>query len=534
MQVNSRFTFNKIRHDRDNDIHLVLDLVAPKAEFETKRAPLCIIPVLDCSVSMNDNNKLHYAKQSLLKLVDNLTSDDYMGLVSFGTDARPEAPPQRMTPENKAKFKKMIGDFEVRGNTNLSGGLLLALEMAKNTDLSDETLTRVILFTDGQPNVGVKTTTGLCDLLEKRMGHASVSTFGYGDDAAQDLLGEMATKGKGNFAYVQNPDAALSAFGKELGGLLSTYGQEIVVGIQPQCGHAISEVVSDAEVDEEIDGLVRIKLPEILSEETLHVVLSAKMAKQKTAGPRLVNAFDITVSYRSLDAEGKMVTHSVESKAKIQFVKDGEEQAQPTKEVDEVVARAQLVKAQIAAEEAAKRNDFAAANQALKGYQISAVARGHDHLGVVAGNVAGLYASNVSYASSGGRRRSIHRAAVRGMSASSLSVADQAMLSDAGYVVTNSSQAMYAQQFSEDQSTGQVVVTTPSDAVPLTANNPPLRMGSASSVTTSNPILWGGVATSGFVAPVSTTSVSTDGAQRTSSNSKSSGGRLKKNRSKRW
>jgi len=560
MKVNSRFTFDKIRFDRDNEIHLVLDLVAPKAEFQNKRPPLCIIPVLDCSSSM-DGTKLHYAKQSLLKLVEHLTSDDYMGLVSFANDATPDAPPQRMTPERKEQLKKRIGDYVVRGCTNLSGGLGLALEMANNADLPESTLTRVVLFTDGHPNRGVTTLPELCTLLEKQMGRATVSMFGYGDDAAQELLDSMAAKGKGNFAYVKDPDSALAAFGKELGGLLSSYGQDIVIGVTPHGGHVISEVLTDAEVDEEVDGLVRIKLPQILSEETISVVVSTKLSKQKSAGPRAVNAFDVKIAYRALDENGKMVDHTVESKAKIQFVKDGEEQAQPTKAVDEIVARAQLVKAQIAAEEAAKRNDFQGASAALHGYQVSAAARGHDHLAQVGAAVGGMYTSSLSYGSSSGRRMSLKRASTRGMGTSSLTAEDQVMLQDAGYVVSNASQVSYATEFSSGANPSpesNVSVDQGSVSIGASSGTPAptstVTVGGAVSLGTtgasSGSIIWTGSGTSAGgwggpppVAPVIQPPASvpspvvrriSTGPAPASSNSDKAPGRVKKSRSQRW
>ena len=100
MQIKPQFTFEQVRHDKDNDLHLVLSLTAPKSDWQAKRQPLCIIPVLDISGSMG-GAKLDYAKQSLLKLVEHLSSDDYLGLVSFSSSARVDAKPEKMTPERK-------------------------------------------------------------------------------------------------------------------------------------------------------------------------------------------------------------------------------------------------------------------------------------------------------------------------------------------------------------------------------------------------------------------------------------------------
>lgn len=523
MQVKPQFTFEKIRFDQDNDTHLVLDILAPKAEFQGKRPPLCIITALDCSTSMNENNKLFYAKQSLLKLVDHLSSDDYLGLVSFATSTKEDAQPQRMTPERKERLRELIGNYRAHGNTNLSGGLISALHMAKNTDLPLSTLIRVIAFTDGQPNVGVTAPDELSRLLEKNVDRATVSTFGYGPDAVHDLLSVMADKGKGNYAYVKDPDSALTAFGKELGGLLSTYAQNITIGIQPHGGHSVTEVLSDAEVEEETDGLVRIKIPHLLSEETVNVVISTKMSKQKSAGPRAVNAFDVSVAYQAMDATGKMVDHVIESKAKIQFVREGEEQQKPTPSVDEIVARAQLVQAQIAAESAAKKGEFKTAGLALQGFQISAAARGHEKLAAVGSHVEGFYKNQQVYEGRAGRRRAMAKVVTRGMGMSaSLDAEDQALISDAGYVVSNSSQIAYTASFAGTSATGNTA-----DSGSASANAQPEK---AVQPNPSYPHLttWNGPTPGVLQPPASTTT------HAPVSVSAGSSSRVKKSRSKRW
>jgi uncharacterized protein YegL len=445
MKVNSRFTFDKIRHDKDNDIHLVIDLVAPKAEWQAKRPPLCIVPVVDRSGSMS-GDKLHYAKQSLLKLVEHLSSEDYFGLVSFETSVHVDAKPEKMTSERKEQMKAIIGRYQVAGGTGLSAGLLEALKMVNNLDLHESTLSRVILFTDGQPTHGVTTAEGLRDLVGKQMGRATVSTFGYGNDACQELLQGMSTIGKGNYAFVKDPDSALSAFGKELGGLLSTYAQNITVQITPRNGHRLSEVLTDLDVEEEVDGQVTLKIPQVVSEETMNLVIKAKMNTQKSAGPRAVNAFDIRVDYQILDADGNTVTKTEEVKAKIQFVKDGEEQTVATKAVDEIVARAQLVKTQIAAEEAAKRGDYVGASNLLSNFQADAQDRGHAGVVTLSSHLGGMYGSSANYAVSAGSRTSMRGSITRGVG-SMLSIEDQAVMTSVGYVTTNSTQALYADAF---------------------------------------------------------------------------------------
>jgi len=472
MQIKPQFTFEQVRFDQENPVHLVLSVEAPKSDWQQNRPPLCLIPVLDISGSMS-GPKLDYAKKSLLKLVEHLSADDFFGLVSFSSNARVDFEPGKMTPERKEQARAIIGKYHTEGSTNFSGGMLLGLQLANKLDLPEATLVRVIMFTDGQPTHGVTDQKGLCDLLGKQSGRASVSAFGYGEDACQELLLELSSAGKGNYAFVKDPDAALAAFGKELGGLLSTYAQDVVIELAPHHGHQIVEVLSDADVEEETTGEVRIKVPHLLSEETLSLVLSVKLAAQKQPGPRQVNAFDAKLTYQVLTAEGKLEARTDEAKAKVQFVKPGEEQVKPTPAVDEIVARAQLVKAQIEAEAAAKRGDYKTAGAVFKGLNLAD--RGHVGVAAVADHVQHLYASPASFNASAGNRIGMRRAMTRGVGASALAAEDEAVLGFAGYTVSNQVQAETAQRFSGGDQVAPVdlgVGTSSSTPTPDPVGNP--------------------------------------------------------------
>jgi hypothetical protein len=128
-----------------------------------------------------------------------------------------------------------------------------------------------------------------------------------------------------------------------LGGLLSSYAQNVTIEVAPHNGNQVIDVISDLEVEEETTGEALIKIPQVLSEETLDIVIAVKLASQKQPGPRQVNAIGLKLAYKVLGQNGEFEQKNQEVNAKIQFVKPGEEQTTPTKAVDELVARAQLL-----------------------------------------------------------------------------------------------------------------------------------------------------------------------------------------------
>jgi len=448
MKIDARLTFEKIRFDQETNAHLVLSITAPALEG-SKRPSLCIVPVIDVSPSMEmPPTKLAYAKKSLLKLIDHLGPNDYCGLVSFSSLAQVVAKPVKMTAEAKEDLKRKVGGLHTSGGTNIADALLTGLSVANNMDLSAEVITRVVLFTDGAANTGVATTPeAILSLVSPNKGIASVSAFGYGTDAQQTLLGDMAKSGNGNYAFVQNPDDALSAFGKELGGLLSTYATNLTLELSALAGHEIEQVVSDVEAEEDLGSLM-IKIPDILADEVRNIVVAVKFKEQKNAFPREVNVFDVKLGYDILDPNLHKAHKDLECKAKVQFVKPGEEQTKVDPELDNIVALAQIVRAQVEAEEFAKQGNYAQAGSVLTSVSHSIGTRGLAILSGVAQNLGDKYATFTSYNDSSSYLNSFSRGATRGMSVSSYDSAAAADLTSAGVLLSNASQASVAASFS--------------------------------------------------------------------------------------
>ena len=458
MQVDARLTFDRIRHDEDFDAHLVVSLTAPAMEEgDNKRQPLCIVPVIDVSPSMEWNQKFEYAKRSILKLIDHLAPGDYCGLIQFSRIAEVVAEPVKITPESKETLKRKVGDLEIGSATNIADALLKGLEVANKMDLSSSVLTRVILFTDGEANVGVATEPAdILKLVEPNLGLASVSAFGYGEDAQQDLLADIAKDAKGNYAFIQNPDDALSAFGKELGGLLSTHATSLVIDVKPLKGHEVTSVVSDvdAQEKEDIGGEIQVKIPDLLAEETRHLVFGVKLAEQKNTHPRAVGVFDVEVCFDILNALSRKERQEVKAKAKVQFVKAGEEQEKADKDLDQIVGLAQVVEAQIEAEVQAKAGDFTGAVKHMKAARRRVMSRGLVGVGAIAAKVSTHLGSNEAYASGGSYLASMSRGGTRAMGVASYDIGAAADLSNLGVSMDNAAMRGTSASFEQTDSPG--------------------------------------------------------------------------------
>lgn len=458
MEIQARFPFDQLNHAVDTDGHLVISLTAPSLEWVAQRAKLCVLPVIDLSGSMR-GSKLEYAKRSVLKLIEHLRPGDVAGLFGFESQAHQLVVPQEVTPEFKERLKTAVGKLVPLGGTNFSGGLLGAIEAMKKLDLPLDFVQRIIMFTDGQPTEGVTDNKAILSLMEKARGNVTISAFGYGsvgggtwDGCDQDFLTDLSRKGLGNYAYVRDPDAALAAFGKELGGLLSAYASDIRIDVEPVKGHQVIQVVSDVEAEEEdVTGQVEIKLSDLLAEETRHIVLATKFSKQPQAFPRQATVFDIKVYYSVLGADGKKETKTSEVKAKLQFVKPDDVQKEPHKEVDAIVGLAQVVRSQIEAEERAKQGDYASAQGIMDVVAKNLQGRGHVGLQAVARGVSSRLGDAYSYRTNAGYLRSVQNAGTRAYAVSGMDAQASADLMGTPVALSNSMMDRMVQSFSGDQ-----------------------------------------------------------------------------------
>jgi len=455
MDIKTRFTFDSVDHSKENEVHAVISLKAPAIDWQKKRKPVCIVPVIDVSGSMAWQ-KLEYARNSVIKLIEQLQPGDYCGVVAFDNQVYEIATLREMTQAQKDEMKAKVGGLRTGGSTNFSGGLRTGLEWLNTADLGPDMTLRVIMLTDGNANVGEATGRDLVPFQKKHLGRATVSCFGYGTDCDQDLLADLAKEGGGNYIFIRNPDDALTAFAKELGGLLSRYAQDIVVDVAPFNGHLIEEVMSDVDVEED-NGKVKIKLPEILAEEERHLVLKVKTSEQTKALPRELNVLDVRVSYEKVlkDDNEKVVE---ELKAKLKFVKAGSEQKEPTKEVMAIVGVAMTVQAQIEAEEQAKAGNWAGAKAAIYSNSVALRDVGLSGQADMNEHLQNFYMNSVNYASSGGARRSVRSGGARGMCVSADAEVDELVAMAGGaYTISTSAMADMVSNFSDNVSSGDAI-----------------------------------------------------------------------------
>jgi Ca-activated chloride channel family protein len=187
----------------------------------SRRPSAALTLVIDVSGSMGDNDKLEMVKSSLRLLVDELRSDDRVGIVVFTSDARVVLEP---TPgSDREAILSAIGKLQPEANTNAEAGLRLGYQMAHEQFLEGG-INRVVIATDGVANTGNVDATAILETAGAgATSGIQLVAVGVGMGQYNDaLLEQLADKGDGFYAYVDTLDEARRIFVDELTTTLDT------------------------------------------------------------------------------------------------------------------------------------------------------------------------------------------------------------------------------------------------------------------------------------------------------------------------
>ena len=228
MHISTQLDVDVIALESADEVSLLVELTAPVADHDQRRAPRTLVVVLDRSGSMT-GERLDGAKKALIDLVDRLDPADRFGLVTFDDRVRVEIAAAPLT--DKAGAKHRIAGIDAGGMTDLSAGYLRGLQEARRA--ADGGGGTVLLVSDGHANAGVTDPERLGEVAAKA-GSAGVatSTIGFGLGYDETLLSAIAAGGNGSELRAEDADEAMVAISGELDGLLAQTAQAASVLIR--------------------------------------------------------------------------------------------------------------------------------------------------------------------------------------------------------------------------------------------------------------------------------------------------------------
>ena len=193
--------------------------------------PSNLVFLIDVSGSMQSPDKLPLVKQAFRVLVGQLRPQDRVAIVVYAGSAGLVLPPTEG--RDRETILSAIERLEAGGSTAGGAGIRLAYEVARRHFVREGN-NRVILATDGDFNVGVSSEGELVRLIEqKRTEGTYLTVLGFGTGNYKDTrMEQLADKGNGNYAYIDNIMEASKVFGTELTSTLFTIARDVKLQVE--------------------------------------------------------------------------------------------------------------------------------------------------------------------------------------------------------------------------------------------------------------------------------------------------------------
>lgn len=247
-------------------LDVLVRITPPAHQIATNRTPLNLSLVIDRSGSMH-GKKMHYARKAARFAVENLLPCDRISVVLFDDRIETLVPSTLATDKNSLLEK--LRHVHSRGSTALHAGWVEGGVQVSHY-LNPDQLNRVIVLSDGLANVGETRPDAIAnDVHGLAQRGVSTTTLGIGNDYSEDLLAAMARSGDGNFVHIESSDQLPDIFETELSGLSATLGQRVSLGVEPQSGVTVMEVLNDFDLTD----TQRYKLPNLIVGAPLNVVV---------------------------------------------------------------------------------------------------------------------------------------------------------------------------------------------------------------------------------------------------------------------
>jgi Mg-chelatase subunit ChlD len=182
---------------------------AMPVDFQVKNAKVmpsgALMLVIDSSGSMS-GEKLELSKAAALAAVRVLTRDDFVGVVTFDSDAHLAVPITKL--DEVDAINRRIARIDSGGGTDMQPGMVQGYRGLREVDAA---VKHMVLLTDGQTH-GSNFTAMARAALELKI---TTSCVAVGNDSAVQLLHNIALAGGGKYYLVDNPRMIPRIFMKE-------------------------------------------------------------------------------------------------------------------------------------------------------------------------------------------------------------------------------------------------------------------------------------------------------------------------------
>jgi len=358
MRADFSLDYDVLTVERPQKLYLMARFEAGDGPDDALRRPLNLSLVIDRSGSMA-GDKIDYTRQAAQFLVQHLGANDMFSIVLYNDKVETLLAPEHVS--NKDSVAQLLDRIRVRGTTNLSGGWLEGCNHVA-AHLSESSLNRVILMSDGLANRGVTDNNMLITMAKQKYGEGVATTaMGLGKDFNEDLMMEMANAGGGAFYFIESPEVTPEIFKEELTGLLSVVGQNLTITVTT--GEEVSAIRQLNAYPVDVTGReTGFRLGDIFAHEVKTLVLELSIPALDTIGEAKIASLRFDYD----EITGSTTTHHTQEFPVNVNVRANPERSLPNEEVAQSVLLLQAANARRDAVKAADKGDYKHASQVLR------------------------------------------------------------------------------------------------------------------------------------------------------------------------
>lgn len=182
--------------------------------------------LIDVSGSMSSENKLPLIQDAFCLLVDTLSENDCISIVTYASGLRTVL--DGGSGDEKKVLKDTIYSLKASGSTYGEQGLRKAYELAEKHFIPGGN-NRVILASDGDFNVGISSQEGLRDFITGKLNTGIyLTTLGVGMGNYKDTTMETLAKyGNGGYAYIDTIEEAKKVLVDEIDKTFVTVAKDV-------------------------------------------------------------------------------------------------------------------------------------------------------------------------------------------------------------------------------------------------------------------------------------------------------------------
>ncbi len=219
------------KHPWRNGLYMAMVAIQGREIPAEKRPKLNLVFLLDVSGSMSDWNKLPLVKDGMMKLLDQLTPQDRVAVVTYADTVTTVLEPT--AGNEKTKIEKSVLQLEANGATAGSDGLRRAYDLARE-NFDKEAVNRIILCSDGDFNVGMTNNDDLQKMIENEAKSGIfLNVLGFGMGNYKDSrLQRLAEHGNGVYGYVDTRAEAKKTLCDDVVGSMITIAKDVKLQIE--------------------------------------------------------------------------------------------------------------------------------------------------------------------------------------------------------------------------------------------------------------------------------------------------------------